>query len=193
MTRIISETDSIIRQLYRKGGDTIRKDILAGLRAGKDVTSQRARIFWPVMMENLSSEYLASNEPTFEENAVYSAVRLYAIHQQGNDELVYVSGKEEGNAFFEALKKVRISKQQNNIDTKSLDRRIQLLLATTNFGSLVNSLVQIEKIGKASGFNKVDYSQLAQDLLYFQYSYENANKVLLKWGREYFSYSKNIK
>lgn len=193
MTRIISETDSIIRQLYRKGGDTIRKDILAGLRAGKDVTSQRARIFWPVMMENLSSEYLASNEPTFEENAVYSAVRLYAIHQQGNDELVYASGKEEGNAFFEALKKVRISKQQNNIDTKSLDRRIQLLLATTNFGSLVNSLVQIEKIGKASGFNKVDYSQLAQDLLYFQYSYENANKVLLKWGREYFSYSKNIK
>ncbi len=193
MTRIISKTDSIIRQLYRKGGDTIRKDILAGLRAGKDVTSQRARIFWPVMMENLSSEYLASNEPTFEENAVYSAVRLYAIHQQGNDELVYASGKEEGNAFFEALKKVRISKQQNNIDTKSLDRRIQLLLATTNFGSLVNSLVQIEKIGKASGFNKVDYSQLAQDLLYFQYSYENANKVLLKWGREYFSYSKNIK
>lgn len=193
MTRIISETDSIIRQLYRKGGDTIRKDILAGLRAGKDVTSQRARIFWPVMMENLSSEYLASNESTFEENAVYSAVRLYAIHQQGNDELVYASGKEEGNAFFEALKKVRISKQQNNIDTKSLDRRIQLLLATTNFGSLVNSLVQIEKIGKASGFNKVDYSQLAQDLLYFQYSYENANKVLLKWGREYFSYSKNIK
>lgn len=96
MTRIISETDSIIRQLYRKGGDTIRKDILAGLRAGKDVTSQRARIFWPVMMENLSSEYLASNEPTFEENAVYSAVRLYAIHQQGNDELVYASGKEEG-------------------------------------------------------------------------------------------------
>lgn len=193
MTRIISETDSIIRQLYRKGGDTIRKDILAGLRAGKDVTSQRAHIFWPVMMENLSSEYLASNGPTFEENAVYSAVKLYAIHQQGNDELVYASKKEEGNAFFEALKKVRISKQQNNIDTKSFDRRIQLLLATTNFGSLVNSLAQIEKIGKTNGFNKVDYSQLAQDLLYFQYSYENANKVLLKWGREYFSCSKNIK
>lgn len=193
MTKIVLETDGIIRQLYRKGGDTIRKDILAGLRAGKNVTSQRARIFWPVMMENLSSDYLASDGPTFEENAVYSAVRLYAIHQQGNDEMVYASGKEEGNAFFEALKKVRISKQQNNIDTKSLDRRIQLLLATTNFGSLVNSLVQIEKIVKASGFNKVDYSRLAQDLLYFQYSYENANKVLLKWGREYFSYSKNIK
>lgn len=57
----------------------------------------------------------------------------------------------------------------------------------SNFDSIVNSLVQLEKIGKANGFDKIDYSQLAQDLLVLQYSYESANSIRLKWGREYFN------
>ena len=51
MSEIRTMTDRIIRQLYGDGGSTIRKEVLAGLRAGTSLTSPRARAFWPVLME----------------------------------------------------------------------------------------------------------------------------------------------
>lgn len=187
MSEIRTVTDRIIRQLYGDGGSTIRKEVLAGVRAGTSLTSQRARAFWPVLMENMPNKYLASTKPTFEEKAEYCAVRLYAIHQQGKSACVYENKNGEADTFFGALQKLRGRLKQEKGDSKSLDRRIQALLSMSNFDGIANSLVQLEKIGKANGFEKIDYSQLAQDLLDLQYSYEGANGIRLKWGREYFS------
>lgn len=187
MREIRTVTDRIVRQLYGNGSTTTRKDVLAGVRAGNKLTSPRARIFWPVLMENMPSDYLSSNKPTFEEKAEYCAVRLYAIHQQGKSTCVYENKNGEADTFFGSLQKLRGRLKQEKGDSKSLDRRIQALLSMSNFDSIVNSLVQLEKIGKANGFDKIDYSQLAQDLLVLQYSYESANSIRLKWGREYFN------
>ena len=87
------------------------------------------------------------------------------------------------------MKKLRCKfiREKGKDGSKSLDRRIQSLLSMSNFDGISNSLVQLEKIGKANGFEKIDYSQLAQDLLDLQYNYESANGIRLKWGREYFS------
>ena len=97
MSEIRTITDRIIRQLYGDGGSTIRKEVLAGVRAGTSLTSPRARAFWPVLMENMPNKYLASTKPTFEEKAEYCAVRLYAIHQQGNDVCIYSNEKSESD------------------------------------------------------------------------------------------------
>ena len=87
------------------------------------------------------------------------------------------------------MKKLRYKfiREKGKDGSKALDRRIQALLSMSNFDGISNSLVQLEKIGKANGFEKIDYSQLAQDLVNLQYSYESANGIRLKWGREYFS------
>ena len=189
MSEIRTITDRIIRQLYGDGGSTIRKEVLAGVRAGTSLTSPRARAFWPVLMENMPNKYLASTKPTFEEKAEYCAVRLYAINQQGNDVCIYSNEKSESDTFFVALKKLRYKfiREKGKDGSKALDRRIQALLSMSNFDGISNSLVQLEKIGKANGFEKIDYSQLAQDLFNLQYSYESENGIRLKWGREYFS------
>ncbi|KRL00525.1 crispr-associated protein [Liquorilactobacillus capillatus DSM 19910] len=158
------------------------------------MASPQAQSVWPVMMAELQKPMLSQNgEPTYAEIATYAVVRLYAIHQQSIDTCVYspsvnqYNEKSEGVSLFVALAGLR----QNEDVKVALDRRVQPLLATTNVNSVINSLTHLVAILKGSQRTcKVDYARLANDLFQFQISYEQANRVRLNWGRQYF-YSNN--
>jgi len=179
----------IIRTLYRNGNPD--KAVLASLRNAPTITSHRAEMVWPVIMTNLDESQLShapNGEPTPEEVAVYTAIRFYAIHQQGNnDSFVYASAYSEdpqGETFFGALGRLR-----GNDDLRvAMDRRVQPLLATTNVSGVINSLSHLVSILKShSPAQKIDYALLAQDLYGLQKSYEQASRVRLRWGQQYYS------
>ncbi|WP_407887801.1 type I-E CRISPR-associated protein Cse2/CasB [Levilactobacillus sp. N40-8-2] len=182
-------TGRIIQTLYREGHPD--KAILAGLRNAPTITSQRAQAVWPILMANLDEYQLSQREdgvPTSEEVAVYTAIRFYAIYQQGNNESpVYAPawGKDaEGVTLFGALGNLR-----GNDDLRiATDRRVQPLLATTNVTGVINGLTHLVSILKAnSGLQKIDFAALAQDLYWLQGSYEQASRIRLRWGQQYFS------
>ncbi|MFC6261439.1 type I-E CRISPR-associated protein Cse2/CasB [Levilactobacillus fujinensis] len=182
-------TSRIINTLYRDGNPD--KAVLAGLRNAPTITSHRAEMVWPVIMTNLDKNQLShakDGTPTSEEVAVYTAIRFYAIHQQGNnDSLVYASVHSEnpkGETFFGALGKLR-----GNEDLRvAMDRRVQPLLATTNVSGVINSLSHLVSILKShSSAQRIDYALLAQDLYGLQRSYEQASRVRLRWGQQYYS------
>ncbi|AVK61551.1 type I-E CRISPR-associated protein Cse2/CasB [Lactobacillus sp. CBA3605] len=181
--KIATTTARIIKTLYRNGEPN--KAVLADLRSAATVTSQRAQGVWPIMMANLERYQLSRDGvPTSAEVAVYAALRFYAIQQQGQTQLVYESA-ENGNrqAFFSALAQLRAQEETR----VALDRRVQPLLATTNPTSVINGLAQLVKILKANDRQqKIDYAWLAQDLYGLQASYEQANRVRLRWGQQYF-------
>lgn len=182
----------ILRQLY--GNGNLNKAVLASARHAASMTSPQAQAVWPVIMSELPQPLLSRNgEPTYAETATYTAIRLYAIQQQGIETCVYAPAysksteEAEGMTVFSALAGLR-----QNEDTKTaLDRRVQTVLGTTNVDSVINSLNHLVAILKSNQrSHPIDYAQLANDLFYFQMSYEQATRVRLNWGRQYF-YSAN--
>ncbi|VDG22728.1 type I-E CRISPR-associated protein Cse2/CasB [Lactiplantibacillus mudanjiangensis] len=186
MYEIERTTDRIIiRRLYRNGDPD--KAVLAGLKNATSMASPHAQVAWPLIMANLDKKYLSrSGEPTQGEVAVYTAIRFYALHQQGQDQCVYASARakeDAGQPLFEALAKLR---QNTDMQTR-LDNRVKPLLATSNAASVINSLAQLVKILKsANKSQKIDYALLAQDLYGLQGSYEQSNRTRLRWGQQYY-------
>ncbi|MCH4165472.1 MAG: type I-E CRISPR-associated protein Cse2/CasB [Lentilactobacillus diolivorans] len=185
-TDIDGITFKIIQTLYGNGNPD--KAVLASVRSASSITSQRAQKVWPILMANLPSDLLSkSGRPTRAETAIYSAVRLYAIHQQGKDAIVcgnsLTNDPKDGVTLFEALANLR-----RNADIRvALDRRIQPLLETTNIDSVINSITHLVAILKANnGTQKIDYPRLAKDLYWFQSDFKRANEVRLLWGQQYF-------
>ena len=187
-SKIQSATISIIRQLYNDGN--LNKGVLASVRHATALTSPQAQTLWPVMMAHLEPNMLSQDgQPTKAEVAVYTAIRFYAIQQQGTESLVYgpanphADVKDQGMPLFRALARLR----RNEETRVALDRRMQPLLATTNVASIINALTHLVSMLKANDqLQKIDYPRLAQDLYWFQQDYEHASQVRLQWGQQYY-------
>lgn len=179
-------TRRIIYTLYREGNPN--KAVLANLRDAVNMTSRRAQMVWPVMMANLPKEQLSRDGvPTRAEVAVYTAIRFYAIHQQGKSQLVYGPANGDAETGGASLMSALANLRRNEDLRTALDRRVKPLLATTSITGVVNELTHLVNILKAKSENqRIDYAQLAQDLYGLQASYEQANRVRLRWGQQYF-------
>ncbi|WP_282802295.1 type I-E CRISPR-associated protein Cse2/CasB [Secundilactobacillus kimchicus] len=191
--RIANKTRQIIHVLYNSGN--INKAGLAYLRQSKSMTSPKAMMVLPDFMRFMDADMISqSGELTRAEVAVFTAVRLYAFHQQSKDVSVYgpvntnTNDSEEplGKQIFTVLRELR-----KNLKTRqALDGRVQQILGATNIASVNNSLNQLIRIIKSADLSiPIDYGLLARDLFDFQMSYEQANRVRLRWGQQYF---KNI-
>ncbi|BDR60579.1 type I-E CRISPR-associated protein Cse2/CasB [Lactobacillus xylocopicola] len=209
MNKIGMKTSSMIMQMHESGN---YRGVLASMRGAASFASPKAQAVWPIMMETLETDMLSKNgKPSYAEKAIYAALRIYAIHQQGKDELVYghiqrknklnakaadkveadsTKKQEAGSDFFTALAELR---KNENLEV-ALDRRVRQTLATTDVNSVINSLNHLIGIIKANNSRvKIDYGKLAEDLYRFQMSYESANKVRLDWGQKYYGYNKKTK
>lgn len=173
-------TNNIIEnRLYDNGN--FDKGALASLRGSNSLLSKKATAVMPIMLSKLPKNSLSvDGTPTYAENAVFTALRCYAIYQQGNDH--YVNGF-SSKSIFEALAQL----SQNDDLRDALDRRMSILLGSTNFNGVSNSIIHLLQILKSHDRNQtLNFASLAQDLYNFQFSFENARKVCLRWGRQYY-------
>ncbi|MBD5430103.1 type I-E CRISPR-associated protein Cse2/CasB [Lactobacillus sp.] len=197
---IRSITARIIYQLYNNG--EINKGVLATLRRTTSMADKGAEKVWPFIFDNIATDnknaqinILSTNgNPTRQENAIYTALHCYAMFQQGIDQTcVYAASttrkdeegsEEKGLTLFSAL---RMVKNSDSKVAEALDRRVTVLLATTNINSAIKSITHLVSMlkGKKLGF-KIDFAQLASDLNVFQISPKTAREIALKWGRDYY-------
>lgn len=187
MTDLIRTTTAhVIRQLYNP--ESPNKAALASLRNTTSLADPGALAIWPIIFSEIDPKYLSDDgTPTTGEIAIFTAVRLFAIHQQGNDTIVYAPAvkdrKDAGLPFFTALRKMRAAADSS----VSLDRRVRQLLAVTNIAAVTNSLTSLLEIYKSTKAKAtIDYGLLAGDLYTFQQSYEQANQIRLRWGQAYY-------
>ena len=189
--RIANKTRQIIHVFYNSGN--VNKAGLAYLRQSKSLNSPKAMMVLPDIMRFMDTDMISrSGEPTRAEVAIFTAVRLYAFHQQSKEVSVYgpvnSNDSEEplGKQIFTVLRELR----KNQKTRPALDGRVQQILGATNIASVNNSLNQLIRIIKSADLSiPIDYGLLARDLFDFQMSYEQANRVRLRWGQQYF---KNI-
>ncbi|PWG00484.1 type I-E CRISPR-associated protein Cse2/CasB [Levilactobacillus bambusae] len=182
-------TATIIRELYGNGKPNAA--VLASIRNAASFASPQAQKVWPIMFNHLTPEMLSTTgEPTYAETAIYAALRFYAVSQQGNyDHLTYATswapkGEEApGETLFHTLALMRAKEK----DRKRLNRRVRILLESTNADRVINEMSHLVSMVKASNLKSpIDYAQLASDLYNFQFGYEAANRVRIRWGQQYF-------
>lgn len=134
---------------------------------------------WPFFLEKMPVEFLSKNgKATQEERAIFTALQLYAIQQQGSKGQ-RENGKEKN--IGASLRSIRTE------TTKSaLDKRFLSMLSAKTFDALVYHLWQITKLAKAKGANPVDFARLANDLFWYQRG--RAQEIRLQWASSYYRY-----
>lgn len=184
MTKIERDTNNIITKLHEREGND--KAILAALRRSNSILSRQATVVWPLLFEYIKDKdtFGENSRQTISERAIFTALRCYAVFEQGNDmERDREYDNENAKSLFRNLSFLRKDERLRD----ALDRRAQAVLSTTNIEAVTRSLVSLTKIIKANNSAAIiNYSELANDLYNFQLGFESARKVAIKWGREYF-------
>lgn len=158
------------------------KATLSRLRNSIDQDISETIEIWPLMFEEMPIGYLSkSGEPTYEENAILTALQLYALHQQGNSNSVHESS---GNSVGKALRDIR-----NTNDSVSLDRRFNVMITADSFTELSTHLRHLISILKQKTGPKVDYAKLSEDFYWYQISPKAANNMRMRWGQDYYKQS----
>lgn len=177
-------TNRIISILERQTPET-NKAVLATLRnsAGKPLT--KADEVWPILFENLPSFFLSvTGVPTYEENAIYTALQLYAIGRQGSSQNL------TSDASFKRSMGKSLGMGRNTDNEKALDRRFNAMITAITFEEFTYHLRQMVKLVKSKSNITINFARLASDLYWYQKG--NKDKICFQWATEYY-YRENTK
>lgn len=186
---VYNTTQSILKTLDNTRNTPQTKELLAKIRnsINKDLSYNINAIAY--IFSKLPENYLGNSDKlSCKEESILTAVQLYAIHQQSSNSSVlkvYVQESKYKDNIGDALSLLRSD------DSKSIDRRFNAMITSSNFKELKHHLRQLIKILKAKSDAKVDYAKLADDL--YWYLKGQKNKIKLKWSRSYYRIRKNEK
>jgi CRISPR system Cascade subunit CasB len=116
-------------------------------------------------------------------NAIYTALTLYAFHQQGN--IKFMGGSDEQDESVHHKSFGYAVKQLCTEDTKiAVTRRFDKVLTAKDLSELaVHARALIGQLRQKS--ISFDYGQFAKDLYWFQQEDYKRN-VVLKWGKDFY-------
>lgn len=174
------------RQLYRleqQRNNSQGRAALAHLRRGIGHVPGELPMLWGSFLTGLPEELCSpGGEPSRAEWAIYTALTLYALHQQGKADSVQVEGVSLGKA---ALRLAGGSDEER----QRIWRRLNLVAQADDMQEMSYRLRQLVTLLKADGVG-LDYALLAADLFEYQFD-ASANRVRLRWGQDFFNASKN--
>ena len=185
---IYGETAKILRKLDNNREDPSTKAIFANIRNSINNDSSVNMDTLAFVFQNISEELLGFSKNLNDyEKAILTAVQMYALHQQAKSDSVlkidYKEGERRQN-LGDSLNSMR----KNNDEDKSIDRRFNAMITSSNFEELSHHLRQMIKLLKAKSDAKVDYASLADDLYWFLKNQREGLKI--KWSRSYYKNNK---
>lgn len=171
------------------------KALLANMRnsADKDISNNVDALAY--VFSNLSyGGDDRDGELSYMERAIFTAIQMYAIHQQSNVESVLKFGNDDENESGENKNQYKANigdalATLRSDESESIDKRFNAMITATNFNKLSYHLRQMIKILKSKSDAKVDYAKLAEDLYWFMIG--RKEEVRLSWARSYYKYRKN--
>lgn len=184
---------SILIKLDSTRDASSTKALLANMRnsADKDISNNVDALAY--VFSNLSyGEDDRGGELSYMEQAIFTAIQMYAIHQQSNVESVLKFGNNDENESREKKYKANIGDALATLrsdESESIDKRFNAMITATNFNKLSYHLRQMIKILKSKSDAKVDYAKLAEDFYWFMIG--RKEEVRLSWARSYYKYRKN--
>jgi CRISPR system Cascade subunit CasB len=159
-------------------GSQYSKAMLAKLRHCVGKEPESCPDVWDVLLDGLEEGLLSSNGVlTFAEEAIFTALTLYAVHQQGKSEQM-----DRGtDSFGAAIRKLIVPDGSNEA---SLKRRFDAIITAKDAPELAyyaRGMVQMLR----SEDIPLEYGKFAEDLYGFHFP-ETKNRIRLRWGEDFY-------
>ena len=145
---------------------------------------------WSLEFEGLPSGLAGKgSEPSPGENAVHSALALYAFHQQGQSARMYVQGSDHG--LGNAVRQLVLQEKDHysNLEKGEMPRRFRALVTAESMEEVLHYARQLVQQLRGAAI-PLDYARFAAQLYDLQNPYR-ADGVRLAWGRGYAFAGKN--
>lgn len=156
---------------------------LAELRRGIGHAPGDIPALWGMFLTDLPEEFYHNNgEASEAEWAVYIALTMFALHQQGHDfksEWMHA----DNVRFGAAVRKLAPVADDTNDDLKRVRSRFNKVATASDMRELSNHLRGMVNLLSSNGI-KLDYADLAVDLYRYGFPGNRAN-VRLKWGQDF--------
>lgn len=164
-SNVYNVTAKILRKINQTKDTSSTRALFANIRNSINKSSSNNLDALAFVFNNMPEEYIGfGKELSDYEQAILTAIQMYALHQQSNEKSVlkieYNEGEKRQN-LGDALSTLRGS------DNKSIDRRFNAMILSSNYLQLQNHLRQFIKLLKAKSDAKVDYASVADDLFWF--------------------------
>ena len=160
--------------------------MLAKLRRGIGKQPGELPELFEIILGDMPEEFYGKGDrPSYAVGAIYTALTLFALHQQGKDRPMSVSGKSEnkntGNSLGTA---VGYLVKQNREREPAIKRRFDAVVTTNEFTELAHHARGLIQLLRAEDI-ALDYPRFAEDMFWYQFD-EKRNQVRLRWGEDYY-------
>ena len=179
-------TAKLINRILKNSNPGGQKAALANLRRGVGHLPGEIPQLWGEFLLDLPEQmYGWDGHPSREEWAVYTALTLFALHQQGH-ELPGEPMHREGNRFGTAVGCLAKDEDEMN----RVLRRLNAAATANSVMALAHYLRGLVQLLRAEGI-ALDYAALAGDIYRYQFP-EAMAQVRLTWGQDFYAcYNKN--
>ncbi len=154
---------------------------LANLRRGVGRRPGELPQLYGELLQDMPQEmYSSGSKPSYAEWAVYMALTLYAMHQQGKDVKTDNMNQENvslGSAASELVTDID--------DTERIWKRLYVVASSDDMQEMSYHIRSLIKLLRDKDI-PLDYPQLAKDLYLYQLSDESAEQIRLKWGQDFY-------
>lgn len=169
------------------GNEHEQRALLTKLRRGVGRQPGDMPELWAILLDGLPEEMQGRRleSPSREEWAIYMALTIYALHQQGSDvKKEPMHRKDIGLGAAAKQLSVRLpGDTQDNLVRVS--RRFNQVATADSMEEMAHYLRSFVQLLRANGV-ALDYGMLAADL--YGYQFENlAAGVRLRWGRDFYA------
>ena len=161
--------------------------MLAKLRRGIGKHPGELPDLWELTLQELPDEWLSYyGNPSRHENAIHTALTLYALHRQGKDRSMNVARVGEGErqydeSFGSAVARL-VGQDANNLD--AVKRRFDAVATASDFTELSRHARGLIQLLKAADL-PMNYPRFAMDLYNFQFA-DRADGIRLRWGEDFY-------
>lgn len=161
--------------------------MLAKLRRGIGKQPGEMPELFEILFEDMSEElYGKGGNPSNAEWAIYTALTLFALHQQGKgSQPMSVGGTTEGKKSGNSLGVAVGYLTKKEPDRKmAIKRRFDAACTANEFTEFAHHARGLIHLLKAEDIT-LDYPRFALDLYWYQYN-DIRNRIRLRWGEDYY-------
>ena len=161
------------------------KAMMANLRRGIGHEPGEMPQLFGIILSDMPEDFISkSGMATKEEWVCYTALTLYALHQQGYDVVSMPMHENEKFSIGTALRRLSSTYEgDSNAEVRML-QRLQTLATSVDMKELTHHLRGIVQLLKSKAI-PLNYEMLAGDLYEMQFP-ESKKQVCLRWGQDFY-------
>ena len=174
-----------IHILQAEADSSSGKALLANLRRGVGrEPGELPELFGILLLDMPEDFWSKTGIATKEEWVCYTALTLYALHQQGHDTKSQPMHTDEDVSIGKAMYKMMAAYDSDTNAEQRIVQKLRTLATAVDRKALSYHLRGIVQLFRSNGIS-MNYKNLAGDLYEMQFT-ESKSQVCLRWGQDFY-------